>query len=85
MTHPEPIACELYDYIEIACMRHYDLRLTLKDGSEQAGQAITTRTGPDKIEYLVIQADGNSVDVPMHTLARLTVLNENAMFQDVDF
>ncbi len=53
-----PIQCQLYDYIEIACLRHYTLLIKLLDGSEILGKAETTKI-ENKQEFLItsVKAD----------------------------
>ena len=48
-----PIQCQLYDYVEIACMRHYRLDIELTTGEVITGKAMTTRI-KDKQEFIVI-------------------------------
>ncbi|HCY28379.1 MAG TPA: hypothetical protein DHV00_08350, partial [Alteromonas macleodii] len=36
------IACQLYDYIEIACMYGLEVSVVLKDGNTVRGTALTT-------------------------------------------
>ena len=48
-----PIRCDLYDYIEIACLRHYTLTIKLLDGEKIQGKAETTKI-EDKQEFLIV-------------------------------
>jgi len=82
---PEPIACDVHDHVEVACLFGYDLRLQLKDGSVVAGRAITTITQPDKIEVLQLRQGDNLTSVPLHEVMHATVLTPNARFSQIDF
>ena len=58
MDDYQPLACDLYDYLEIACMHRYQLAIELVDGSHLLGQALTTQTTA-KEEFLLIRtSDG---------------------------
>lgn len=85
MTKQTPISCDLYDYIEIACLHHYDVTVSLDDGRMITGRATTTRAGTDKVEYFVISVDGELTEVPMHLLSRLETNTPAASFTHVDF
>ncbi|ATG88370.1 Rho-binding antiterminator [Methylomonas koyamae] len=77
----QPIACDLHDYLEIACMYGYRVRLTLKDGRIIEAKAVDTGTTADKREYL--QLDSERVET--HCLAKMEVLTPNAAFEEVRF
>lgn len=47
------LPCDLHDYIEIACLYGYQLRLTLKDHQVVEGRAMNIYTHQSR-EYLVI-------------------------------
>ena len=85
MDGPKPIDCDLYDYVEIACMRGYELQIILNDHTEMVGKAKTTRTSADKVEYLVVGVDNVSVDVPMHEIKSIAPLTAGATFAKIDF
>ena len=53
-----PIACALYDELELACLRNYTLRIELSSRQIIEGQAITLSIGADKAEYLHLNAAG---------------------------
>ncbi|MBW6454211.1 MAG: Rho-binding antiterminator, partial [Methyloprofundus sp.] len=48
------ITCALHDYIEIACMYGYQVKLRLKNGQIISGKALDIQTSVDKREYLII-------------------------------
>lgn len=76
------ISCQLHDYIEIACMHGYRVRLTLKDGSGIEAKAVDIAVDGQKREYLVME-DGGRVE--LNRLKRLEVLSANPVFESVDF
>lgn len=78
------IACDMHDYIEIACMYQYQVKLTLKDNQSIEGKAVDTLTTPEKHEYLVID-DGQKQQIELNRLKKLQVLTDNAQFKEVVF
>ena len=80
------IRCELYDYIEIACLDSYQVKLRLADGSEITGQAETTGIDPMTGEYLqLVDANGQRLQAPLDSLCCLTVLSRPCRFEQVTF
>lgn len=77
------ISCELYDYLEIACLYGYQVRLKLKDGQQIEGKAVDIAT-VEKREYLLICNDKqHSIDLTQ--LAKLQVQTPHAKFSKVNF
>lgn len=55
----QPINCDDYDNLELACQHHLVLTLRLKDGEElqaKAGDLVSRKN----VEYLVVEAEGAS-------------------------
>ena len=78
------IDCELHDFVEVACMYRYQLKLILKDGQVIKGEAIDIVNTPEKRECLVIENDGRH-QVDLMLLAKMHVLTPNARFHEVIF
>lgn len=78
------IACELHDYVEVACMFAYRLRLTLKDQDVFEGKAVDTWVDKDKREFLIIN-DGQRHLVELNKLSTLEVLSDDPRFTVVNF
>lgn len=78
------ISCELHDYIEIACMHGYRVKLTLRDGQIVEGKALDTLTTADKREYLVID-NGHKEQVELNRIAKMKAITPHAVFTDVGF
>ncbi len=83
-----PIQCQLYDYVEIACMCHYRLDIELTTDEIITGKALTTRI-KNKQEFIVIDvasedADkGTEQEIRLDTVKSITALDENAEFGTV--
>ncbi len=90
-----PIRCDLYDYIEIACLRHYTLTIKLLDGEKIQGKAETTKI-EDKQEFLIVsvkvEADQNQkeekkeekISIRLDKIKSITALDKNAEFKTVE-
>ncbi len=79
-----PISCELHDYIEIACMYGYRVKLELMGGESLEGKAVDVITTPEKREFLLID-NGQIQQVELSQLVRMTTLTPNASFKEIAF
>ena len=79
------ISCDLHDYVEIACLFSYELRLTLRDGGNVVGNAKDTRTSSDRVEYLILDTDSDRIEIAMREIAHIAVLTPGARFNEVSF
>jgi len=82
MDSYKPMNCDLYDYLEIACMHGYRLKVELVDGQTFEGKPLTTRTAPSKEEFLLF-ADGLA-EVRLDQLAAITPLDAGASFGRIE-
>ncbi len=83
-TPYQPIDCQLYDYLEIACMDAYDIQVTLREGQTVRGKASTTETRKDG-EYLIINTASGTESVRLDQLMTLDVESEARRFDSVSF
>jgi len=79
------ISCHEYDYIEIACMYHYPVKLTLSTGSEVTGIALDTARNDTKQECLKIEVNGVQALIILNQVSKLTALIDNPYFTVVKF
>ncbi|MCS6180264.1 Rho-binding antiterminator [Shewanella baltica] len=80
MSDYKMIPCEHYDYLELACLRGYQLKIELIDGTQCQGQAITTQTRADKTEWIVIQQQQNKQSLRLDHIVAITPVDVNAEF-----
>lgn len=80
MDDYQPLACDLYDYLEIACMHCYQLDIELVDGSRLQGQALTTETTASKEEFLLLRTTTGEQRLRMDRLLAITPLDAGASF-----
>ena len=75
-----PIDCDAFDYIELACLCRYPVRLYLRDGGSLDGIAVDTAVSSTAGEHLVLEVEGERRQVRLDTIAELEPLRLNARF-----
>lgn len=90
MSDYQPIDCGIHDQLELVCIDHYHIRLTLKDGTSVEGRANTWFTDKSKAEFLKLDwlkpdANGNGTDVRLDQIRTLQVMTTQARIRTIDF
>ena len=85
MNTYQPMNCDLYDYLEIACLRGYRLDIELKDGARLEARALDTRTSAEKEEFLILESADGKQEIRLDQLLAVTPLDANAQFGRVVF
>lgn len=80
----DTISCELHDFVEVACMYRYQLKLILKNEQMIEGTAIDIVNTPERQECLIIDNDSR-MQIELTQLVRMEVLTPNAKFREVIF
>ncbi|MFZ8201477.1 Rho-binding antiterminator [Alteromonas portus] len=82
------ISCQLYDYIEIACMYNLEVSAKLKGGETKSGRALTTiidkrsRTPTECVQILI---NGAVQNIALNEIAQLHAITDNPHFSSVSF
>ncbi|MGQ7957130.1 Rho-binding antiterminator [Pseudomonas sp. SP16.1] len=76
----QPLACDLYDYVEIACLYRYQLSIELVDGTRLQGQALTTETTASKEEFLLLRSPEGEMRLRLDRLLAITPQDAGARF-----
>lgn len=79
------LKCDLHDYIDMVCMYHYPLKLTLSSGAVLTGTALTTRYNQQRQECLVIKQNDNDEPVLLEDIVLLEVTVANPHLQQIQF
>lgn len=79
------LKCDLHDYIEIVCLYHYPLKLTLSSGAVLSGTAQTTCYNDNRQECLVLKQQDVEQQVVLDDIALLEVTVANPHLQQVKF
>jgi Rho-binding antiterminator len=77
------ISCYLHDYLEIACLYGYQVKVSLNGCENIEGKALDLQT-IDKREYLLIEGK-TPHRIELNQLKKLQVLTPNAKFTEVNF
>lgn len=80
MSDYKMIPCGHYDYLELACLRGYWLKIELQDGSLSLARAITTQTHADKSEWLVVEDQAGKQTLRLDTIIAITPTDPDASF-----
>jgi len=87
MSDYQPLHCDLHDYLEIACLYRYWLRIELRDGLAFDAQAFTTHTrrnaDGELEEFLEVRVDDASREFRLDRLHAITPLSAQALFGKV--
>lgn len=79
------IACSQYDYIELACLFHLPVKLTLKSGTTYSGIAVDTLRNEHKQECILLKNEENKYLVAADCLLMMEALSEHPHFTIVEF
>ncbi|TQV88395.1 Rho-binding antiterminator [Aliikangiella coralliicola] len=87
------INCNIHDYIEIACMYSFEIELSLNDGTNTIGRAVTTiiqtdsetQTNTGKAEYLVLQSEKERKNVLLSSIKKMRAITVNPHFDIITF
>ncbi|WPC03938.1 Rho-binding antiterminator [Pseudomonas benzenivorans] len=78
-----PLNCDLYDYLEIACLHRYLLRIELLGGECLEVEALTTQTTASKEEFLLVRDAAGERRLRLDRLLAITPLTPGASFARV--
>lgn len=81
----QPIDCDLYDYIEAACVFHYMLEIKRVAAQPVTGQALTTRVTKGDGEFIELDVQGESVEIRLDTVISIKPLDTGAQFGLITF
>ena len=79
------ISCEHHDYIEIACLYNYRVRLTLDSGAQLEGGAVDTVRNQSKEECIKIRAGSSEHLVVLDSITTMEALIKNPHFKVISF
>jgi len=79
------ISCEQHDYIEIACLYNYRVRLTIDSGIQLEGVAVDTVRNHDQEECIKIRDGSSEHLVVLDTITTMEAFVENRHFKVISF
>ena len=80
------ISCDDYDYIEVACMYRYEIKLTMKSGRLIEGVAVDTVRDELRKECIKVKTiDEEAKLVVLDDVLKMTAQTSNPYFNEVVF
>ena len=79
------ISCQQYDYIEIACMYHYSIKLTMESDTRLQAKALDTARNEDNKECIKVMSDEGERLIVLDEITLLEATHSNPHFQTVSF
>jgi len=79
------ISCHQYDYVEIACMYNFLIKLVLKTGMEIEGVACDTRRNEKREECIKLKVGETERLIVLDNISRMEAQDNNPHFQVVTF
>ena len=79
------ISCANHDYVEIACMYGFEVKLVFKNGQIIQGKALQTSYSENKEEGIVIKTEFGDKEIVLAQLAAMVAVTKNPHFGKVDF
>ncbi|WP_068547707.1 Rho-binding antiterminator [Thalassotalea crassostreae] len=79
------ISCEQHDYVEIACMYNYLIKLTLKSGDEITGIAVDVKRNTSREECIKIKVNNSEQLCVLDSVSKMEALADNPHFKVVSF
>ena len=80
MSDYKMIPCAHYDYLELACLRNYWLKIRLQHGSQCQARETTTQTHADKTEWLVVEHQAGQQTLRLDSIIAITPTDPDASF-----
>lgn len=77
------LSCQQYDYIEIACMYHYPIKLTMNTGNVVQAKALDTARNKNHQECIKVLIDEDEKLIILDDIAKLEVTISNPHFQSI--
>lgn len=79
------ISCANHDYVEIACMYGFELKLVFKNGHIVQGKACQTAYNENREECIVLETERGNEKIVLEQLASMEAVSKNRHFQKIEF
>lgn len=79
------ISCINHDYVEIACMYGFEIRLVLKNDQIVQGKAIQTAYNENMEECVVLHMQHGNEKIVLDQLASMEAVTKNPHFDKINF
>ncbi|KZN34023.1 hypothetical protein N480_22800 [Pseudoalteromonas luteoviolacea S2607] len=72
--------CEHTDYLELACIKGFELRVTTREGKAFTGHAKDIIYDKQKCQCLILVHNSESLCIPLEAIIELEALTSNTYF-----
>ena len=79
------ITCDIHDYVEIACMYGFEVKLVLKDGQIVQGIAFQTTYSENREECVVLKTKKGNKEIVLEQITLMEAVTKNPHFEKIDF
>lgn len=79
------LSCHQHDYIEIACMHHLTIKLTLSDGRQIVGIAHDTFYNQNREECMMLLVEQQQQPIILDNLVSMVAITKNPHFSTINF
>ncbi|ASG02174.1 Rho-binding antiterminator [Vibrio anguillarum] len=79
------VTCSQYDYIELACLFHLPVKLTLKNGLTYSGTAMDTLRNEHQQECIVLKNEQSEHLIETNALLMMEALSSHPHFTLIKF
>ncbi len=79
------ISCANHDYIEIACMYGFEVKLVCKNNQIAQGKASQTTFNENREECVVLITEEGNKEVVLEQVAFMEAVTKNPHFDKIDF
>lgn len=79
------ISCNEHDYIEIACMYQYPIKITMLTGEVIECTAVDTHYNSSREECIIVTVNGVDSALVVSNFSKMEVCIENPYFKEISF
>ena len=79
------ISCANHDYVEIACMYRFEIKLVFKNGQIVQGIAFQTTYNENREECMVLKTEKGSEEIVLKQIALMEAVTKNPHSEKIDF
>ncbi|MBQ4846747.1 Rho-binding antiterminator [Pseudoalteromonas sp. MMG005] len=74
------MTCDDHDFIEIACLYNYSIKITTRSADNYQGRALDTQYNQQRQQCICIVCDEQPILIELDTIAEIHVLTPNPHF-----
>lgn len=79
------ISCANHDYVEIACMYRFVVKLVLRNGEIVQGKALQTAYNENREECIVLDTERGNKQIVLEQVASIEAVTQNPHFEKINF